>query len=68
METRTTPPALMSVQDFCAWAGIGRSKVYEEIEEGRLQTVKLGSRRLVPTAEAQRWLDQLLAAAAAEQA
>lgn len=63
----TTPPALMSIQAFCAWAGIGRTKVYEEIEEGRLRTVTLGRRRLVPTAEAQRWLDQLLDAAAAEQ-
>ena len=62
----TTPPALMSVQAFCAWAGIGRTKVYEEIETGRLQTVTLGRRRLVPTAEAQRWLDRLLDNAAGE--
>lgn len=56
----TIQPALMSVQAFCAWAGIGRTKVYEEIEAGRLQTVTLGRRRLVPTAEAERWLDRLL--------
>lgn len=62
----TTPPALLSVQAFCAWASIGRTKFYQEIEEGRLRTVTVGRRRLVPTAEAQRWLDQLLAAAGNE--
>lgn len=62
----TTPPALLSVQAFCAWAGIGRTKVYQEIEEGRLRTVTVGRRRLVPSAEAQRWLDQLLADASHE--
>ena len=62
-----TPPALMSIQAFCAWAAIGRTKVYEEIDEGRLQTVTLGRRRLVPTIEAQRWLDRLLISAGAEE-
>ncbi len=59
---QTTQPALLSVQAFCTWAGIGRTKVYEEMEEGRLRTVTVGRRRLVPASEAQRWLDQLLAA------
>ena len=56
METRTSP-ALMSVQAFCAWASIGRTKVYEEIETGRLKTVLIGRRRLVPVVEAERWLE-----------
>ncbi|MDP3803473.1 excisionase family DNA-binding protein [Brevundimonas sp.] len=55
----TTPPALMSIQAFCAWAGIGRTKVYEEIEAGRLSTVKVGRRRLVPMQQAQLWLEGL---------
>lgn len=59
----TTPPGLLSVQAFCAWASIGRTKVYEEIQEGRLVTVTYGRRRLVPMVEAQRWLDHLLASA-----
>jgi excisionase family DNA binding protein len=63
---QTTLPALLSVRAFCAWSSIGRTKVYQEIEEGRLRTVTVGRRRLVPTAEAQRWLDQLLAAASNE--
>jgi excisionase family DNA binding protein len=55
----TTPPALLSIQAFCAWAGIGRTKVYEEIEAGRLSTVKVGRRRLVPMQQAQLWLEGL---------
>lgn len=55
----TTPPALLSIQAFCAWAGIGRTKVYEEIEAGRLSTVKVGRRRLVPMRQAQLWLEGL---------
>lgn len=62
----TTLPALLSVQAFCAWASIGRTKFYQEIDEGRLQTVTVGRRRLVPATEAQRWLDQLLAVASKE--
>jgi excisionase family DNA binding protein len=49
----------MSIQAFCAWAGIGRTKVYEEIEAGRLSTVKVGRRRLVPMQQAQLWLEGL---------
>lgn len=55
----TTPPALMSIQAFCAWSGIGRTKAYEEIEAGRLSTVKVGRRRLVPMQQAQLWLEGL---------
>ena len=60
METRTPQPALMSIQAFCAWASIGRTKVYEEIEAGTLKTVLIGRRRLVPFTEAERWLEGYL--------
>jgi len=60
METPTAKPALMSIQAFCAWAAIGRTKVYEEIEAGTLKTVLIGRRRLVPVTEAERWLEGYL--------
>ena len=56
---QATPPALMSIKAFCGWAGIGRTKVYEEIEAGRLSTVKVGRRSLVPMQQAQLWLEGL---------
>lgn len=54
-----TQPALMSISAFCAWASLGRTKVYEEIGAGRLKTIKVGSRRLVALADANAWLEQL---------
>lgn len=52
-----TQPVVMSVQQFCEWSSIGRTKVYEEIASSRLKTLKVGRRRLIKYDEAQRWLD-----------
>ena len=48
-----------SVPDFCNWAGIGRTKVYEEIDAKRLPVVKVGKRTLIRVADAQAWLQSL---------
>ena len=40
--------ALYSVADAARALGIGRSKTYELIATGQLQTVTIGRRRLVP--------------------
>lgn len=54
----TAPQSVvMSVQQFCEWSSIGRTKVYEEIATHRLKTLKVGRRRLIKRDEAQRWLD-----------
>ncbi|MNH55807.1 hypothetical protein D3C73_75510 [compost metagenome] len=42
-----TQPVVMSVQQFCEWSSIGRTKVYEEIASSRLKTLKVGRRRLI---------------------
>ena len=49
----------MTIFDFCKWAGIGRTAVYEEINRGRLKIRKCGRRTLVPTEEAVAWLNSL---------
>jgi hypothetical protein len=49
----------MSIDDFCRWAGIGRSLAYTEIAAGRLRTKKVGRRTLVTTAAARTWLADL---------
>jgi excisionase family DNA binding protein len=54
---------LMTVEGFRDWSCIGRTKIYEEINTGRLKTIKVGNRRLIPRAEALRWLDSYLAEA-----
>lgn len=48
-----------TVKDFCAAYGVGRSTVYEEIKAGRLRTVKVGARTLIPVDSARAWFEQL---------
>ncbi len=38
---------LISIPDAAAMLGLGRSKIYELITEGRIDTVSIGRRRLV---------------------
>jgi excisionase family DNA binding protein len=47
------------INDFAEALGIGRSKVYEEIRDGRLQAKKLGSRTLITAQAASEYLSQL---------
>ncbi len=51
--------AVLSVNDFCQWAGIGRTAFYAELKSGRLVARKFGRRTIVPMSEAEKWLDSL---------
>ncbi len=42
------------VQSFCKSIGIGRTKFYELMAAGKIKTVVIGGRRLIPADEAQR--------------
>jgi excisionase family DNA binding protein len=42
------PDRLLSVDDAAAALSVGRSILYNEIQAGRLRSVKVGRRRLVP--------------------
>lgn len=44
------PDRLLDVDQAAAMLGIGRSALYGEIGEGRLRSVKVGRRRLIPAA------------------
>ena len=60
--TTATPPIVvgaMSIDDFCRWAGIGRSLAYTEIAAKRLRTKKVGRRTLVTAEAACAWLADL---------
>lgn len=50
-------PQLMTIPDFCAWARIGRTKVYEEIARGALRAIKIGRRTVIKADDAGDWLD-----------
>jgi excisionase family DNA binding protein len=55
-ELRASPPAsplpdrLLSIEEAAQQLGIGRTLMYSELRSGRLASVKLGRRRLVPRA------------------
>ncbi len=43
----TTKPLSTTIDDTCRITGLGRTKVYELIAEGKLKTATIGRRRLV---------------------
>lgn len=44
-----SPPRLLSIQEASRAMGVGRSLLYTELAAGRLRSVKVGNRRLIPT-------------------
>jgi excisionase family DNA binding protein len=52
----------LSVNEMARAVGISRATIYRLVQQKRLATVKIGSRRLVPVSE----IDALLAKAAAK--
>jgi excisionase family DNA binding protein len=41
-------PLAFSVNDFCTLVSLGRTTVYGLIADGKLASVKVGNRRLIP--------------------
>jgi excisionase family DNA binding protein len=41
-------PLSVRIPDACRMTGIGRSKLYELIKEGRIRTIKVGTATLIP--------------------
>jgi excisionase family DNA binding protein len=50
------PRRAFKINDFCEAYGISRATTYKLIKTGKLRTVVVGGRRLVPTDEAERLL------------
>lgn len=59
-------PRLLRVEVVAELLDLARSTVYEEIRLGRLRTVKVGRRRLVPTEYVEEYVDLLKREALAE--
>lgn len=53
--------AALSVRQACAYSGIGRTKIYELLAEGKLASRKIGDRRLVLRESIDRLLTQATA-------
>lgn len=45
-----------SIAEFAKTMSLGRTRVYQEIKEGRLQFIKVGKRTLIPAQYADNWL------------
>lgn len=50
---------MLTLEEFSAWAGICRRRVYGEIKDGRLRIVKIGRRTAIRAHDARRWQDAL---------
>lgn len=49
----------MTVNEFLAWAKIGRTKFYQEVSEGRIVLRKIGTKSLIIHDDAKAWLHAL---------
>ena len=54
-----TAPLLHSIQDSTQLLGIGRSTLYGLIADGKICTVKIGRRTLIPDQEIKRYVKML---------
>ena len=50
------PRYALSIEEACKSTGVGRTLIYSEIKAGRLTTLKIGRRRLVPVSALRAWL------------
>lgn len=54
---------LLDLGEFCERYSIGKTKVYREINSGRLRTLLRGNRRFVRVEDAEAWLNDMHVAA-----
>ena len=57
--TKEETHGAFTLNEFLAWARIGRTKAYQEIEAGRLKVRKLGRKTLIRRVDADAWLENL---------
>lgn len=48
---------LLDLGEFCRRYSVGKTKVYREINSGRLRTLLRGNRRFVRVEDAEAWVD-----------
>jgi excisionase family DNA binding protein len=53
------PRVALRVNEACAALSISRSKLYTELQSGRLKARKSGARTLIPVASIAAWLNSL---------
>jgi excisionase family DNA binding protein len=53
-----TDPLLVSVREAAKRLGLGRDTAYQLVREGRIRSVAVGRRQLVPVAELARFVER----------
>jgi excisionase family DNA binding protein len=56
MSNPQTRPLAYRVDDFCKQIGISRTSFYELLKKGKIRTVLIAGRRLIPASEVERLL------------
>ena len=49
----------VTIQEACELLSVSRTTIYYEMQMGRLNTFRIGRRRLVQVSEINRWLEKL---------
>lgn len=57
-ELSAAMPITVRVKDACRLTGIGRSKLYELIGDGEIDTIKVGTITLIPMTSLKRFLER----------
>lgn len=52
-------PLSYTIDEAAKITGLGRTRLYQELNSGRLRGVKAGRRTLIPHTNIQKWLDGL---------
>ena len=60
-QAASPPPRYVSVTDWVAMTGIGKTKSFELIKLGKLRTIKLDRKRLIDVEASLAYLDTLAA-------
>lgn len=55
--TPAGPDRLLSIDEAADALGVGRTRLYAELQSGRLRSVKAGRRRLVPASAVGEFID-----------
>ena len=62
-KTKPTPPLILyTVEQFSTATGICRTKVFELMKSGELETIRIGRSRRIPVSAAMSWIEEKLSA------
>lgn len=53
-----TEPLLLSVKDWARSVGLARDHAYRLVREGRVRSVSVGRKRLIPRSECEAWIER----------